>query len=108
MEPGGGRDRGVWASERVYGALIRLYPEEVRRRYAEEMIGYFGDLCREEWHSSGANGMVLLWARTLPDLVFSVLKERGTTFLRSAYLPVSRGPRRGGARFRHSWAARWG
>jgi hypothetical protein len=108
VEPGSGRDRGIWASERVYGVLIRLYPEEVRRRYSEEMVGYFRDLCREEWHSRGAKGMVLLWARTLPDLVFSVLKERGTPFLRSAYLPVSRGPRRGGARFRHSWAARWG
>ena len=40
MDPGGGRDRGVWASERVYRALIRLYPEEVRRRYSEEMVGY--------------------------------------------------------------------
>jgi hypothetical protein len=97
VDPGGGRDRGVWASERVYRALIRLYPEEVRRRYAEEMIGYFGDLCREEWHSSGVNGMVLLWARTLPDLVFSVLKERGTNFLRGAYLPMAPGT-----------AARWG
>jgi hypothetical protein len=78
-------------------ALIRLYPEEVRRRYADEMVGYFGDLCREEWHSGGAKGMALLWARTLPDLVFSVLKERGTNFLRGAYLPVEPGT-----------AARWG
>ncbi len=97
MDSGDGRDRGVWASERIYRALIRLYPEEVRRRYAEEMVGYFGDLCREEWHSRGAKGMVLLWARTLPDLLFSVLKERGTTFLRGAYLPVAPGT-----------AARWG
>ena len=41
--------------------------------------------------------MVLVWARTLPDLVFSVLKERGTNFLRGAYLPVAPGT-----------AARWG
>ena len=97
MDSGGGRARGVWASERIYRALIRLYPEEVRRRYAEEMVRYFGDLCREEWHSRGAKGMVLLWARTLPDLLFSVLKERGTNFLRGAYLPVAPGT-----------AARWG
>jgi hypothetical protein len=100
VDPGGyrgERDRGVWTSERVYRALIRLYPEEVRRRYAEEMVGYFGDLCREEWHSRGATGMVLLWARTLPDLLFSVLKERGTMLPRSAYLPVAPGT-----------AAKWG
>jgi hypothetical protein len=74
VDPGGERDRSVWVSERLYRALIRLYPEEVRWRYAEEMARYFGDLCREEWHSRGAEGMVLLWARTLPDLAFSVLK----------------------------------
>jgi hypothetical protein len=66
---------------------MRLYPEEVRRRYAEEMVRYFGDLCREEWHSRGAKGMVLLWARTLPDLLFSLLKERGTWLLMSAHHP---------------------
>ena len=60
MDPGERRDRGAWASERVYRALIRLYPEEVRRRYAEEMLGYFGDLCREEWRSRGSIGLVLL------------------------------------------------
>ncbi|HWS81877.1 MAG TPA: hypothetical protein VN178_12720 [Rubrobacter sp.] len=96
MDPGG-RDRGVWASERVYRALIRLYPEEVRRRYAEEMVRYFEDLCWEERDSRGAKGMVLLWARTLPDLVFSVLKERGTRFHRNAYLPAEPGT-----------AAKWG
>jgi hypothetical protein len=59
VDPGGyrgERDRGVWASERVYRALTRAYPEEVRRRYAEEMVGYFGDLCREEWHSRVLRG----------------------------------------------------
>ena len=87
MDPSGECDRSVWASERVYRALMRLYPEEVRRRYAEEMVRYFGDLCREEWHSRGAKGMVLLWARTLPDLLFSLLKERGTWLLMSAHHP---------------------
>jgi hypothetical protein len=87
VDPRGEHDRSVWASERVYRALMRLYPEEVRRRYAEEMVRYFGDLCREEWHSRGAKGMVLLWARTLPDLLFSVLKERGTMLLMSAHPP---------------------
>jgi hypothetical protein len=79
VDPGGyrgERDRGVWASERVYRALTRAYPEEVRRRYAEEMVRYFGDLCREEWHSRGAKGVASLWARTLPELLFTALQER--------------------------------
>jgi hypothetical protein len=97
VDPGGERDRGVWASERVYRALTRAYPEEVRRRYAEEMVGYFGDLCQEEWHSRGAKGVASLWARTLPDLLFTALQERGTLFRRNAYLPLDPGT-----------VARWG
>jgi hypothetical protein len=97
VDPGDERDQGVWTSERVYRALTRAYPEEVRRRYAEEMVGYFGDLCREEWHSRGAQGVASLWARTLPELLFTALQERGTLFRRNAYLPLDPGT-----------AARWG
>ncbi len=100
MAPGGrrdGHDLGASASEQVYRALVRAYPEEVRSRYADEMVRYFGDLCREESRSSGAKGVALLWARTLPELVFTALKERGAMLPRNAYLPVA--PRT---------AARWG
>jgi hypothetical protein len=92
-----GRDRGASTSERVYRALVRAYPEEVRRRYEEEMVRYFGDLCREERMSRGRMGVALLWARTLPDLIFTALKERGALFRRNAYLPFGPGT-----------VARWG
>lgn len=91
MDPAVSSDRGGGASERVYRGLMRAYPEEVRRRYADEMVGYFGDLCREERQSRGPNGVALLWARTLPDLLFTALQERGAVFRRNAYLPA--GPR---------------
>jgi hypothetical protein len=86
-----GRDRAASTSERVYRALVRAYPEEVRRRYADEMVRYFGDLCREESRSRGAKGVALLWARTLPELFFTALKERGALFRRNAYLPFGPG-----------------
>ena len=89
MDPGDEHDRGAWASERVYRALMFAYPQEVRRRYEEEMVRYFGDLCREEWRSRGPMGMALLWARTLPELLFTALEERGALFRRNAYLPAS-------------------
>lgn len=91
MNPGVASDRGDGASERVYRKLMRAYPEEVRRRYADEMAGYFGDLCREERINGGSSGMALLWARALPDLLFTALKERGALFQRNAYLPASPG-----------------
>ena len=93
MTPGGDRGEGgrtASASERVYRALLRAYPEEVRRRYGDEMAGYFGDLCREEARSGGPRGLALLWARTLPELVFTVSKERSTMLARNARsLPAS-------------------
>ncbi|CAA9394667.1 MAG: hypothetical protein AVDCRST_MAG01-01-696 [uncultured Rubrobacteraceae bacterium] len=97
MDSGAADDRGFGASERVYRALMRAYPEEVRRRYAGEMVRYFGDLCREERLSRGAKGVTLLWARTLPDLLFTALQERGALFRRNAYLPAAPGT-----------VARWG
>jgi len=97
VDPGVGHERGVAASEQVYRALMRVYPEEVRLRYADEMVGYFGDLCWEERLGRGPKGVVLLWARTLPELIFTALQERGSLFRRNAYLPASPGT-----------VARWG
>jgi hypothetical protein len=91
MDPGDEHDQGASSSERVYRALMCAYPQEVRRRYKEEMVRYFGDLCREEWRSGGPKALVLLWARTLPDLLFTALKERGAMLPRNAYLPVEPG-----------------
>src|ERR687890_116207 len=76
--------------------LLALADEE-RRRYGNEMVGYFEDLCREERMNGGPKGVALLWARTLPELLFTALEERGALFRRNAYLPA--GPER---------VARWG
>ena len=92
MAPGGDRSEGgraASASERVYRALVRAYPEEVRRRYGDEMVGYFAELCCEASRSGGPRGLALLWARTIPELVITVVKERSSMLARNAYLPVS-------------------
>lgn len=83
-----GRDRAASLNERVYRALTSVYPEELRHRYGEEMVRYFGDLCREELRSRGWEGLAALWVRTLVELVFTALKERSTMLARNAYLPV--------------------
>lgn len=85
------------ASERAYRALLRAYPEDLRGEYGEEMARAFRDLRRRELERRGARGLALLWARALPELVFTALKERSVMLARNAYLPVP--PR---------IAARWG
>ena len=101
MSSGGSRPerhgRAVEVSQTVYLALTRAYPEDLRGRYGEEMVRCFGDLCRDELRRRGLKGLAAVWARTLPELVLTALKERSTMLARNAYLPVA--PR---------IAARWG
>jgi hypothetical protein len=44
-------------------------------------------ILEEERLSRGAKGVTLLWARTLPELLLTALRERGSLFRRNAYLP---------------------
>ena len=80
--PGGPRPRGheraVGASERAYRSLLRAYPRELRDEYGDEMARCFKDLCREGLDDNGGSGLAALWARTLPELLYTALKERST------------------------------
>jgi hypothetical protein len=74
MAPGGGRSGGgrgdrQWAvlllllaaSERLYGALLGLYPEAFRRRYGAEMRRDFAELSREGLGEGGGSELARLW-----------------------------------------------
>jgi hypothetical protein len=52
------------------------------------MARCFRDLCREELEGSGSLGLAALWARTLPELFYTALKERSTTLTRNTYWAV--------------------
>jgi hypothetical protein len=83
-----GHERAVGTSERVYRALLRGYPRELRDEYGEEMARCFQDLCREELENGGVLGLAALWAHTLPELLYSALKERSTMLARNTYRSV--------------------
>ena len=90
---------GPGRSERVYRALLLMYPKDFRRRYGPQMVQVFGDLWREERERDGLVGLALLWARAVLDLLRTAASERtrtapGATFV----LPVAGSPR----------MARWG
>src|SRR3712207_3750806 len=82
-----GHERAVGTSERAYRSLLRAYPRELRDGYGEEMARCFRDLCREELEDGGL-GLAALWARTLPELFYTALKERSTMLARNAYRSV--------------------
>ena len=81
-------ERAVETSEWAYRSLLRAYPRGLRGEYGDEMARCFRDLCREELEDGGGLGLAALWARTLPELFYTALKERSTTLAGNAYRSV--------------------
>jgi len=65
-------------SERVYAALMHVYPRTFRAEYGDEMIDYFRDRRRDEHARSGGRGVARLWIRTLIDLASTATHEHIT------------------------------
>ena len=63
-------------SERLYGALLYLYPKKFRAFYGQQMRLTFRDACRVTYHRNGLDGLLALWLPTLLDLFKSALEER--------------------------------
>ena len=96
MDSGGGtQDRArrgtdllLAASQRMYGALLILYPRAFRERYAEEMRRDFADLSREGLEEGDGTELLRVWAGAFSDLALTALQERGTAMSRNGYPPV--------------------
>ena len=86
------RCRGValllGASERLYGALLLLYPKAFRSRYASEMRRDFAHLLREGLEEGGAKELARVWGAAFLDLALTALEERSPMLARNADLPV--------------------
>ena len=80
-----GHERVVGASERAYRFLLRAYPRGLRDEYGDEMARCFRDLCREVLADGGGLGLAALWAHTLPEVLYTALKERSTMLNRNTY-----------------------
>lgn len=62
--------------ERLYGALLCLYPKTFRESYGGQMRLAFRDACRAAYRRNGAGGLLALWLSTLLDLLKSAIVER--------------------------------
>jgi hypothetical protein len=60
----------------------------LRDEYGDEMTRCFRDLCREALEDGGAPGLVALWARSLPELLTTALKERSSMVSGTTYRSV--------------------
>jgi hypothetical protein len=63
-------------SERLYAALLCLYPAPFRAAYSQQMRLTFRDACRAAYRRNGAGGLLALWLPTLLDLFKSALEAR--------------------------------
>ena len=87
-------EHGPVRSERVYRALLLMYPKDFRRRYGPQMVQVFGDLWREERERAGLAGLALLWVRTVLDLLLTAASERTRTATGATFvIPVAGSPR---------------
>jgi putative ABC transport system permease protein len=70
------RDRNASASDRIYAALLRLFPGDFRAEFAEEMQADFRDQCLDADRIGGRAAVVLLWIRTTIDIVHRACVEQ--------------------------------
>jgi hypothetical protein len=63
------------SSERLYRALVGLYPSAFRLRFADEMVQLFGDRLRDARAARAPFGVAMVWFRGLGDLVVTATSE---------------------------------
>jgi len=62
--------------ERVYRALLRLYPEPFRKRFGDELVQLSGDLLRDARDGrAGSGGVGATWLRLLLDVAITAPAE---------------------------------
>lgn len=66
----------ITRSERIYRALLILYPADYRLEYEALMVQVFRDVSRDAYHSKGALGLAFWWCETLLDLTRTVIEQR--------------------------------
>ena len=77
-----GPDRRSTA-DRVYRALLPLYPAEFRQRFGADMVDFFRDRRRAAFRMSGTLGVVRVWIDALADLIGVASLERIDAIKRS-------------------------
>jgi len=63
-------------AERVYNALLSLYPVRFRVRFAPEMAQLFRDCCHDALKNGEAGVLAAFLVSALRDLFVSILRER--------------------------------
>jgi hypothetical protein len=71
----------IYYSERVYNALLSLYPAAFRVRFAREMMQIFRDCLSEALEAGQVAVLAAFWLQAVRDLGVSVMRERGREWM---------------------------
>lgn len=71
----------TWA-DRLYAALLRIYPASFREEYAGEMRAAFRSRWREERRERGLLGVARLWIAVLLDTLATAVRSQGEMLAR--------------------------
>jgi hypothetical protein len=66
----------IAASLRIYGALIRLYPADLQRRYGPEMRDVFEEQLVQSCTREGLTGLVRVWLWVVAEVLRSPVPFR--------------------------------
>src|SRR5437763_4744130 len=62
--------------ERVFRALLLLYPQSFRQRFGDEMVAFFRARRTEARHASGVTSTIRLWRHLVFDITLTAPLER--------------------------------
>jgi predicted permease len=63
-------------ADRIFRAVLRLYPAEFRGDFGDDMSADFNDQRREAWRTAGFRGLAGLWLATLADALRRAPREQ--------------------------------
>jgi hypothetical protein len=75
LEPRTPSGAGQPLSTRLYARLLRAYPADFHRRYADQMVVLFTDQIRDTRGNRSRTGLAITWIRALADLASTALGE---------------------------------
>ena len=79
--------------ERAYALLVRLLcPAAFRDRFGDEMVEFLRDRLHVERSLRGVRGVVLTWARAIPDLFSTALREHAAALASPIVVPSTPPP----------------
>lgn len=62
-------------SKQAYALLVRLYPNNYKQEFAQEMLYVFSEQLKDAYAERRNQGIFLVWSRTIVDVIKSLITQ---------------------------------